>query len=114
MQKRFSVNLATSNYWVANEFSYFTNPLLVHEKVSTLSMKDWGHITVPNMWQMEARQIFNINTQMKVSIPNWCAFRTIELLTGAYQRSFLPRQKLGPEKQTIIKFDGVETISKVT
>lgn len=34
-------------------FRYFTNPMLVPDAFYSQTMNDWGHITVPNMWQME-------------------------------------------------------------
>ncbi|MDW2144369.1 beta-galactosidase subunit alpha, partial [Vibrio sp. 1833] len=34
-------------------FRYFTNPMLVPDEFYSQTMNDWGHITVPNMWQME-------------------------------------------------------------
>lgn len=92
-------------------FSYFTNPLLVPEEFYSQEMKDWGHITVPNMWQMEGHgdlQYTDEGFPFPIDVP----FVPSDNPTGAYQRSFFLGESWD-EKQTIIKFDGVETYFEV-
>ena len=92
-------------------FSYFTNPLLVPEEFYSQKMSDWGHITVPNMWQMEGHgdlQYTDEGFPFTIDVP----FVPSDNPTGAYQRSFFLGESWD-EKQTIIKFDGVETYFEV-
>ncbi|WP_117235242.1 beta-galactosidase subunit alpha [Vibrio maerlii] len=92
-------------------FNYFTNPLLVPEEFYTQEMKDWGHITVPNMWQMEGHgdlQYTDEGFPFPIDVP----FVPTDNPTGAYQRSFYLGENWH-DKQTIIKFDGVETYFEV-
>ncbi|EDP58687.1 beta-galactosidase subunit alpha [Vibrio sp. AND4] len=92
-------------------FNYFTNPLLVPEAFYSQKMEDWGRITVPNMWQMEGHgdlQYTDEGFPFPIDVP----FVPTDNPTGAYQRTFT----LGSQwenKQTIIKFDGVETYFEV-
>ncbi|KHT64245.1 beta-D-galactosidase [Photobacterium gaetbulicola] len=93
------------------QFQYFTHPLLVPEEFYSQPMVDWGHITVPNMWQMEGHgdlQYTDEGFPFPIDVP----FVPTDNPTGAYQRTFT----LGAnwkDKQTIIKFDGVETYFEV-
>ncbi|MEZ9574463.1 beta-galactosidase subunit alpha [Vibrio sp. 10N.261.55.F4] len=92
-------------------FSYFTNPLLVPEEFYSQEMSDWGNITVPNMWQMEGHgdlQYTDEGFPFPIDVP----FVPSDNPTGAYQRSFFLGESWD-EKQTIIKFDGVETYFEV-
>lgn len=92
-------------------FRYFTNPMLVPDEFYSQTMNDWGHITVPNMWQMEGHgdlQYTDEGFPFPIDVP----FVPTDNPTGAYQRTFT----LGPQwdnQQTIIKFDGVETYFEV-
>ncbi|NBJ36870.1 beta-galactosidase subunit alpha [Serratia fonticola] len=100
--------MALSGQW---SFNYFTNPLLVPEDFYSQKMTDWGQITVPNMWQMEGHGILQY-TDEGFPFPIDVPFVPTDNPTGAYQRSFtLGEQWSG--KQTIIKFDGVETYFEV-
>ncbi len=88
-------------------FNFFTNPLLVPEKFYSQKMTDWGHITVPNMWQMEGHgdlQYTDEGFPFPIDVP----FVPTDNPTGAYQRTFTLGEQWN-DKQTIIKFDGVET-----
>ncbi|MGR5066626.1 beta-galactosidase subunit alpha [Photobacterium sp. DNB22_13_2] len=93
------------------QFQYFTHPLLVPEEFYSRPMADWGQITVPNMWQMEGHgdlQYTDEGFPFPIDVP----FVPTDNPTGAYQRTFT----LGAnwqDKQTIIKFDGVETYFEV-
>ncbi|MGF1701082.1 beta-galactosidase subunit alpha [Photobacterium makurazakiensis] len=92
-------------------FSYFTNPLLVPEEFYSQEMTDWGNITVPNMWQMEGHgdlQYTDEGFPFPIDVP----FVPSDNPTGAYQRTFFLSESWD-EKQTIIKFDGVETYFEV-
>ncbi|PSW20875.1 beta-galactosidase subunit alpha [Photobacterium sanctipauli] len=92
-------------------FSYFTNPLLVPETFYNQEMKDWGAITVPNMWQMEGHgdlQYTDEGFPFPIDVP----FVPTDNPTGAYQRTFFLGESWN-DKQTIIKFDGVETYFEV-
>ncbi|MHA2813082.1 beta-galactosidase subunit alpha [Vibrio campbellii] len=92
-------------------FNYFTNPLLVPEAFYSQKMEDWGRITVPNMWQMEGHgdlQYTDEGFPFPIDVP----FVPTDNPTGAYQRSFTLGQQWD-NKQTIIKFDGVETYFEV-
>ncbi|HIF9244811.1 TPA: beta-galactosidase subunit alpha [Photobacterium damselae] len=88
-------------------FNFFTNPLLVPEEFYSQKMTDWGHITVPNMWQMEGHgdlQYTDEGFPFPIDVP----FVPSDNPTGAYQRTFTLGEQWN-DKQTIIKFDGVET-----
>ncbi|HIF9159989.1 TPA: beta-galactosidase subunit alpha [Photobacterium damselae] len=88
-------------------FNFFTNPLLVPEEFYSHKMTDWGHITVPNMWQMEGHgdlQYTDEGFPFPIDVP----FVPTDNPTGAYQRTFTLGEQWN-DKQTIIKFDGVET-----
>ncbi|MGF1735762.1 beta-galactosidase subunit alpha [Photobacterium satsumensis] len=93
------------------QFQYFNHPLLVPEEFYSRPMTDWGQITVPNMWQMEGHgdlQYTDEGFPFPIDVP----FVPTDNPTGAYQRTFT----LGAnwqDKQTIIKFDGVETYFEV-
>ncbi|MCR9941172.1 beta-galactosidase subunit alpha [Vibrio owensii] len=92
-------------------FNYFTNPLLVPEAFYSQKMEDWGRITVPNMWQMEGHgdlQYTDEGFPFPIDVP----FVPTDNPTGAYQRTFTLGQQW-ENKQTIIKFDGVETYFEV-
>ncbi|MGR4988955.1 beta-galactosidase subunit alpha [Vibrio rotiferianus] len=92
-------------------FNYFTNPILVPEAFYSQQMEDWGHITVPNMWQMEGHgdlQYTDEGFPFPIDVP----FVPTDNPTGAYQRTFTLGQQWD-NKQTIIKFDGVETYFEV-
>ncbi|MDA0380746.1 beta-galactosidase subunit alpha [Vibrio owensii] len=92
-------------------FNYFTNPLLVPEAFYSQKMEDWGRITVPNMWQMEGHgdlQYTDEGFPFPIDVP----FVPTDNPTGAYQRTFTLGQQWD-NKQTIIKFDGVETYFEV-
>lgn len=88
-------------------FNFFTNPLLVPEEFYSQKMTQWGQITVPNMWQMEGHgdlQYTDEGFPFPIDVP----FVPTDNPTGAYQRSFTLGESWD-NKQTIIKFDGVET-----
>lgn len=93
------------------QFQYFNHPLLVPEEFYSRPMANWGQITVPNMWQMEGHgdlQYTDEGFPFPIDVP----FVPTDNPTGAYQRTFT----LGAnwqDKQTIIKFDGVETYFEV-
>ncbi|WEM45034.1 beta-galactosidase subunit alpha (plasmid) [Photobacterium sp. DA100] len=93
------------------QFQYFTHPLLVPEEFYSQPMADWGHITVPNMWQMEGHgdlQYTDEGFPFPIDVP----FVPTDNPTGAYQRTFTLGENW-QDKQTIIKFDGVETYFEV-
>ena len=72
-----------------------------------------GLITVPGMWQMEGHGQLRHYTDEGFPFPIDVPMSPTDNPTGAYQRLFT----LGDGwqgKQTIIKFDGVETCSKST
>ncbi|MGL5102379.1 MAG: beta-galactosidase subunit alpha [Plesiomonas sp.] len=92
-------------------FSYFTHPLLVPDSFYSRRMDDWGQITVPNMWQMEGHgdlQYTDEGFPFPIDVP----FVPTNNPTGAYQRSFTLGEQWN-NKQTLIKFDGVETYFEV-
>ncbi|MDW1833063.1 sugar-binding domain-containing protein, partial [Vibrio sp. Vb1755] len=73
-------------------FRYFTNPMLVPDEFYSQTMNDWGHITVPNMWQMEGHgdlQYTDEGFPFPIDVP----FVPTDNPTGAYQRTFT----LGPQ-----------------
>ncbi|MDV5169663.1 beta-galactosidase subunit alpha [Photobacterium rosenbergii] len=108
-QRELSSNfMLLSGQW---QFQYFNHPLLVPEEFYLQPMAEWGHITVPNMWQMEGHGVLQY-TDEGFPFPIDVPFVPTENPTGAYQRTFT----LGAnwqDKQTIIKFDGVETYFEV-
>ncbi|MCG9583414.1 beta-galactosidase subunit alpha [Vibrio tubiashii] len=92
-------------------FNFFTNPLLVPEEFYSQKMTQWGQITVPNMWQMEGHgdlQYTDEGFPFPIDVP----FVPTDNPTGAYQRTFTLGESWD-NKQTIIKFDGVETYFEV-
>ncbi|MCG3099680.1 beta-galactosidase subunit alpha [Enterobacter sp. DRP3] len=100
--------LSLSGQW---NFHFFPNPLLVPENFTTQYMTDWGQITVPGMWQMEGHgqlQYTDEGFPFPVDVP-WVP---TDNPTGAYQRGFTLSDSW-QGKQTIIKFDGVETYFEV-
>ncbi|EIX9102187.1 beta-galactosidase subunit alpha [Klebsiella pneumoniae] len=100
--------LSLSGQW---NFRFFTNPLLVPESFTSCYQDEWGPITVPGMWQMEGHgqlQYTDEGFPFPIDVP----YVPTDNPTGAYQRLFT----LGDGwqgKQTIIKFDGVETYFEV-
>ncbi|MDB1124087.1 beta-galactosidase subunit alpha [Vibrio algarum] len=93
------------------KFDYFTNPLLVPDEFYTTNMSSWGEITVPNMWQMEGHgdlQYTDEGFPFPIDVP----FVPSDNPTGAYQRTFVLSDSWD-DKQTILKFDGVETYFEV-
>lgn len=100
--------LSLSGKW---NFRFFTNPLLVSENFTSEYMADWGDITVPAMWQMEGHgqlQYTDEGFPFPVDVP-WVP---ADNPTGAYQRYFTLSDGW-QGKQTLIKFDGVETYFEV-
>lgn len=100
--------LSLSGKW---NFRFFTNPLLVPENFTSEYMANWGDITVPGMWQMEGHgqlQYTDEGFPFPVDVP-WVPS---DNPTGAYQRWFTLSESW-QEKQTLIKFDGVETYFEV-
>ncbi|EEX91482.1 cryptic beta-D-galactosidase subunit alpha [Vibrio orientalis CIP 102891 = ATCC 33934] len=92
-------------------FNFFTNPMLVPEEFYSQKMEQWGQITVPNMWQMEGHgdlQYTDEGFPFPIDVP----FVPSDNPTGAYQRTFTLGENWN-DKQTIIKFDGVETYFEV-
>lgn len=92
-------------------FNFFTNPMLVPEEFYSQKMEQWGQITVPNMWQMEGHgdlQYTDEGFPFPIDVP----FVPSDNPTGAYQRTFTLSENWN-NKQTIIKFDGVETYFEV-
>ncbi|EGA68189.1 cryptic beta-D-galactosidase subunit alpha [Vibrio sinaloensis DSM 21326] len=93
------------------KFNFFTNPMLVPEEFYSQAMQQWEHITVPNMWQMEGHgdlQYTDEGFPFPIDVP----FVPTDNPTGAYQRTFTLGDSWN-DKQTIIKFDGVETYFEV-
>jgi len=100
--------LSLSGQW---NFRFFTHPLQVPECFTSQYMADWGDITVPAMWQMEGHgqlQYTDEGFPFPVDVP-WVP---TDNPTGAYQRYFT-LSDTWQNKQTIIKFDGVETYFEV-
>ncbi|MEH6452081.1 MAG: beta-galactosidase subunit alpha [Psychromonas sp.] len=92
-------------------FSFFNHPLSVPPEFYTQAMTDWEKITVPSMWQMEGHgklQYTDEGFPFPIDVP----FVPTENPTGAYQKSFFLADSWG-DKQTLIKFDGVETYFEV-
>lgn len=93
------------------EFPLFDHPLQVPEAFTSELMADWGHITVPAMWQMEGHgklQYTDEGFPFPIDVP----FVPSDNPTGAYQRIFTLSDGW-QGKQTLIKFDGVETYFEV-
>lgn len=92
-------------------FQFFEHPLQVPEAFTSQFMNDWGSITVPGMWQMEGHgklQYTDEGFPFPIDVP----YVPTNNPTGAYQRIFsLSEGWQG--KQTLIKFDGVETYFEV-
>lgn len=92
-------------------FQFFEHPLQVPEAFTSQFMSDWGNITVPGMWQMEGHgklQYTDEGFPFPIDVP----YVPTNNPTGAYQRIFsLSEGWQG--KQTLIKFDGVETYFEV-
>ncbi|EOC9365608.1 beta-galactosidase subunit alpha [Enterobacter asburiae] len=100
--------LPLSGQW---NFRFFTHPLLVPENFTSEYMADWGDITVPAMWQMEGHgqlQYTDEGFPFPVDVPRV----PTDNPTGAYQRYFTLSDGW-QDKQTLIKFDGVETYFEV-
>ncbi len=92
-------------------FNYFTNPMLVPDEFYSHKMSNWGHITVPNMWQMEGHGVLQY-TDEGFPFPIDVPFVPTDNPTGAYQRTFT-LGKHWEDQQVIIKFDGVETYFEI-
>ena len=93
------------------QFRYFAHPALVPDEFYRQPVSGWGDIAVPGMWQMEGHgqlQYTDEGFPFPIDIP----FVPTNNPTGAYQRTFcLDASWAG--KQTLIKFDGVETYFEV-
>ncbi|MBB1202637.1 beta-galactosidase subunit alpha [Enterobacteriaceae bacterium 89] len=92
-------------------FRYFDHPLEVPETFTHQPMSDWGKITVPAMWQLEGHgklQYTDEGFPFPIDVP----FVPSANPTGAYQRVFTLGESWS-KRQTIIKFDGVETYFEV-
>lgn len=103
-----SLFLSLSGQW---NFHFFDHPLQVPEAFTSELMADWGHITVPAMWQMEGHgklQYTDEGFPFPIDVP----FVPSDNPTGAYQRIFTLSDGW-QGKQTLIKFDGVETYFEV-
>ncbi len=88
-------------------FEFFDHPLLVPDTFYHQAMSDWGTISVPSMWQMEGHgnlQYTDEGFPFPIDLP----FVPSNNPTGAYQRTF-SLSECDAQRQTIIKFDGVET-----
>jgi len=100
--------LSLSGQW---NFRFFTHPLYVPESFTSEYMAGWDDITVPAMWQMEGHgqlQYTDEGFPFPVDVPRVPADNP----TGAYQRYFI-LSDTWQNKQTLIKFDGVETYFEV-
>jgi evolved beta-galactosidase subunit alpha len=100
--------LSLSGQW---NFRFFTHPLYVPESFTSEYMTGWDDITVPAMWQMEGHgqlQYTDEGFPFPVDVPRVPADNP----TGAYQRYFTLSDGW-QGKQTLIKFDGVETYFEV-
>ncbi|MDU1026915.1 MAG: beta-galactosidase subunit alpha, partial [Leclercia adecarboxylata] len=100
--------LSLSGQW---NFRFFTHPLYVPESFTSEYMDGWDDITVPAMWQMEGHgqlQYTDEGFPFPVDVPRVPADNP----TGAYQRYFT-LSDTWQNKQTLIKFDGVETYFEV-
>ncbi len=100
--------LLLSGQWT---FRYFDHPLEVPEEFPHQLMTDWGQIGVPSMWQLEGHgklQYTDEGFPFPIDVPYVPSANP----TGAYQRLFT----LGDSwdaRQTLLKFDGVETYFEV-
>lgn len=100
--------LSLSGQW---NFRFFTHPLYVPESFTSEYMTGWDDITVPAMWQMEGHgqlQYTDEGFPFPVDVPRV----PTDNPTGAYQRHFTLSDGW-QGKQTLIKFDGVETYFEV-
>ena len=100
--------LPLSGQW---NFQFFDHPLQVPEAFTSEYMRDWGTITVPGMWQMEGHgklQYTDEGFPFPIDVP----YVPSDNPTGAYQRIFTLSEGW-QGKQTLIKFDGVETYFEV-
>lgn len=100
--------LSLSGQW---NFRFFTHPLYVPESFTSEYMTGWDDITVPAMWQMEGHgqlQYTDEGFPFPVDVPRVPSDNP----TGAYQRHFTLSDGW-QGKQTLIKFDGVETYFEV-
>ncbi|KLP56392.1 beta-D-galactosidase [Enterobacter genomosp. O] len=100
--------LSLSGQW---NFRFFTHPLYVPESFTSEYLTGWDDITVPAMWQMEGHgqlQYTDEGFPFPVDVPRVPADNP----TGAYQRHFTLSDGW-QGKQTLIKFDGVETYFEV-
>lgn len=76
-----SLFLPLSGQW---NFHFFDHPLQVPEAFTSELMADWGHITVPAMWQMEGHgklQYTDEGFPFPIDVP----FVPSDNPTGAYQ-----------------------------
>lgn len=92
-------------------FQFFEHPLQVPEAFTSQFMNDWGSITVPGMWQMEGHgklQYTDEGFPFPIDVP----YVPTNNPTGAYQRIFTLSEGW-QGKQTLIKFDGVETYFEI-
>lgn len=100
--------LSLSGQW---NFRFFTHPLYVPESFTSEYITGWDDITVPAMWQMEGHgqlQYTDEGFPFPVDVPRVPSDNP----TGAYQRHFTLSDGW-QGKQTLIKFDGVETYFEV-
>ena len=92
-------------------FQFFEHPLQVPEAFTSQFMNDWDSITVPGMWQMEGHgklQYTDEGFPFPIDVP----YVPTNNPTGAYQRIFTLSEGW-QGKQTLIKFDGVETYFEI-
>ncbi|WP_022942209.1 beta-galactosidase subunit alpha [Psychromonas hadalis] len=92
-------------------FNFFEHPLLVPETFYQKKMTEWKTLPVPSMWQMHGfgqLQYTDEGFPFPIDVP----FVPSNNPTGAYQKSFTLGDSWN-NKQTIIKFDGVETYFEV-
>ena len=100
--------LLLSGQWA---FRYFDHPLEVPEAFPHQLMSGWGQISVPSMWQLEGHgklQYTDEGFPFPIDVP----FVPSANPTGAYQRVFTLGESWST-RQTLIKFDGVETYFEV-
>lgn len=103
-----SAFLLLSGQW---NFRFFEHPLYVPESFTSEYIAGWDTITVPSMWQMEGHgklQYTDEGFPFPIDVP----YVPSDNPTGAYQRIFTLSEGW-QDKQTIIKFDGVETYFEV-
>lgn len=92
-------------------FNFYHNPQCVPDEFYTQRMTDYGTIAVPSMWQMHGHgnlQYTDEGFPFPIDVP----FVPTDNPTGAYQKLFT-LGKNWDDKQTLIKFDGVETYFEV-